>query len=82
MAINSIGDTVAAADARRASGGLRQLVGTRILAAMEVSESVLQEALRSIHEMPRSLSVTRGECEPDRWRYSFTSISVWTADGL
>jgi len=43
--------------ASEASGGLRQLVGTRILAAIEVSESVLQEALRSIREMPPTLRV-------------------------
>jgi hypothetical protein len=43
--------------ASEASGGLRQLVGTRILAAIEVSESVLQEALHSIREMPPTLRV-------------------------
>lgn len=43
--------------ASAASGGLRQLVGTRILAAIEVSETALQDALHSIREIPGTLTV-------------------------
>jgi hypothetical protein len=43
--------------ASETSSGLRQLVGTRVVAAIEMSESVLQDALRSIGEMPRTLRV-------------------------
>jgi hypothetical protein len=62
MAISSMRDAVAAAAdqamtsgvarvfAAEGSGGLRQLVGTRVVAAIEVSESVLQDALRSVRE--------------------------------
>ena len=43
--------------AHEAASGLRQFVGTRITAAIEVSETVLQDALRSISGVPRTLTV-------------------------
>ena len=39
------------------SAGLRQLVGTRLLAAVEVSETVLQDALHRMRHLPQSLTV-------------------------
>ena len=43
--------------AQEAGSGLRQLVGSRITAAIEVSETVLQDAFRSIREIPPTLTV-------------------------
>ena len=39
------------------SAGLRQLVGTRLFAVVEVSETVLQDALHRIRHMPQALTV-------------------------
>jgi hypothetical protein len=43
--------------AHEAATGLRQLVGSHITAAIEVSETVLGDALRNIRELPRTLTV-------------------------
>ena len=40
--------------------GLHQLVGTRIVAAIEVSESVLQKALQHVRGIPRTMTVSVG----------------------
>ena len=40
--------------AHEAATGMRQLVGSRMMAALEVSETVLGDALRSVRELPRT----------------------------